>query len=336
MTIDLKTAEISAPNREHYMTKATAVAPGGECPTWLKFLDRVTNGDRALVEYLQRVCGYCLTGSTQEHVMMFLYGTGANGKSVFVNTIAGMMDDYAVTSPVETFLASNSDRHPTELARLRGARLVIANETEEGRHWSESKLKALTGGDTITARFMHQDFFEFTPKFKLVIVGNHKPSLRNVDEAIRRRLHLIPFTVTIPAEERDHRLSEKLEAEWPGILQWAVEGCVLWQQHGLNPPAAVRDATDEYLAEEDAPALWFSECCVAAPDATESVADLYQSWKSWANAAGELPGTQKRFSQAMRLREGVRPKRQGGSGRAGFEGVRLIRADYTDNPRYGA
>jgi putative DNA primase/helicase len=333
MTIDLKSAEISAPNREHYMTKATAVAPGGECPTWLTFLDRVTNGDRALVEYLQRVCGYCLTGSTLEHVLFFLHGTGANGKSVFVNTIAGMLGDYATTAPMDTFMASNNERHTTELAMLRGARLVVATETEEGRRWSEAKLKALTGGDTITARFMRQDFFEFKPKFKLMVAGNHKPSLRSVDEAIRRRMHLVPFTVTIPSDERDHRLSEKLELEWPGILQWAIDGCVEWQQIGLKPPEAVCQATEEYLDAEDSFAQWLDDCCQQTDMAHETTATLFASWKAWAERAGEFVGTQKRFAQNL-LDRNFEAKREGGTGRKGFTGIQLLRTDYTDDPRY--
>ena len=183
MTVDLKTGQSYAPRREDYCTKVAACDPGGECPLWWEFLERVTDGNQDLESYLQRVVGYCLTGLTSEHVLFFLYGTGANGKTVFINTIAGMMGDYAVTAAMEMFLASHGERHPTELAMLRGARLVVASETEDGRRWSEAKIKALTGGDKIAARFMRQDFFEFTPQFKLMIAGNHKPSLRSVDEA---------------------------------------------------------------------------------------------------------------------------------------------------------
>ena len=333
MTIDLQTGEQFAPRREDYMTKVAAAKPGGECPTWLAFLERVTDGDHDLQDYLQRAVGYCLTGCTREHVMFFLYGTGSNGKSVFINTISGMMGSYAVTAPMDTFLASNVERHPTELAMLRGARLVVAMETEEGRRWSEARLKALTGGDRITARFMRQDFFEFTPKFKLMIAGNHKPSLRSVDEAIRRRMHLIPFTVTIPPEERDERLAEKLKAEWGGILQWAIDGCLEWQRVGLNPPEAARKATDDYLAAEDAFALWLEECCEQTDMAHETTADLFASWKGWAERTGEFVGTQKRFAQTM-LDRGFEAKRQGGTGKRGFAGIRLARHDYSEDPRY--
>ena len=186
--------------------------------------------------------GYALTGSTQEAALFFLYGTGANGKTVFCNTVSGIHAAYAAVAPMETFIATKGERHPTDLAGLRGARLVTAVETEEGRHWNEAKIKALTGGDKIAARFMRQDFFEFVPQFKLVIAGNHKTGLRSINEAIRRRFNLVPFTVKIPEDERDERLTEKLRAEWPGILQWMIDGCLDWQADGLRPPEAVREA----------------------------------------------------------------------------------------------
>jgi hypothetical protein len=148
--------------------------------------------------------------------------------------------DYHRAAPIETFTASNHDRHPTDLAALRGARLVTSVETEEGRRWAESRIKTLTGGDKIAARFMRQDFFEYTPQFKLVIAGNHKPGLRSVDEAIRRRFNLVPFTLTIPPEERDELLPEKLKAELPGILNWMIEGCIDWLERGLAPPEALQ------------------------------------------------------------------------------------------------
>ena len=196
--------------------------------------------------------GYCITGSTREHGLFFFYGTGANGKSVLLNTVSGILGDYHRTAPIETFTASSVDRHPTELAGLQGRRLVTAIETEEGRRWAESRIKALTGGDKISARFMRADFFEYTPAFKLVIAGNHKPGLRSVDEAIRRRFHLIPFTVTIPEEKRDPDLFEKLSKEWPGILDWMINGAMHWQESGLRPPEAVTAATKAYLEAEDA------------------------------------------------------------------------------------
>ena len=246
-TIDLRTGELRPNTQEDYITKVAAVTPAGKCPIWLQFLAEITGGDQNLQDFLQRMFGYALTGVTTEHALFFLYGTGGNGKSVFINTISGILAEYHKPAPIETFTASQSERHPTDLAGLRGARCVTAVETEEGRKWAESKIKALTGGDAISARFMRQDFFEYVPQFKLIIAGNHKPGLRSVDEAIRRRFNLIPFTVTIPPEKRDLDLAEKLKAEWPAILQWGVEGCKQWQKIGLAPPKAVTDATNAYL-----------------------------------------------------------------------------------------
>jgi putative DNA primase/helicase len=324
--IDLRTGQRHRHRAEDYQTKITAIGPGGDCPRFLAFLDRITGGDSELVAYIQRVLGYGLTGLTREHALFFGYGTGANGKSVLLSTVAGLLGDYHKTAPIETFTASNGDRHPTDLASLRGARLVTATETEEGRRWAESRIKQLTGGDTVAARFMRQDFFEYRPAFKLIIAGNHKPSLRSVDEAIRRRFHLIPFAVTIPPEERDPDLAEKLKAEWPGILQWLIDGCLEWQAEGLQPPQAVREATDAYLSAEDSLAAWIDHKCDRSANAWASSSALFASWSSWATTAGENPGNSKRFSQALESR-GFTPNRQrvdGSNPIRGFDGLRLI------------
>jgi putative DNA primase/helicase len=300
--IELRTGTSRPSRREDYCTKSAAVAAGGDCPRWRQFLEEITGGDAELQAYLQRMAGYCLTGVTTEHALFFCYGIGANGKSVFINTLAGIWGDYAVTAPMETFVVSKGDHHPTDLAMLRGARLVVEHETEAGRRWAESKIKALTGGDRIAARFMRQDFFEFVPQFKLLIAGNHKPGLRGVDEAIRRRLHLIPFNVTIPESERDPKLFEKLQLEWSGILQWAIDGCLEWQRIGLAPPAAVRDATAAYLAAEDAIANWIEDRCDIDPRTKCRRSSLFPNWKAWAEAAGEPPGRQKDFLATLEAR----------------------------------
>jgi putative DNA primase/helicase len=229
------------------------------------------------------------------------------------------MGTYHKTAPIETFTASNGDRHPTDLAGLRGARLVTATETEEGRRWAESRIKTLTGGDAISARFMRQDFFEYTPAFKLFVTGNHKPGLRSVDEAIRRRFHLIPFGITIPADDRDPDLSDKLKAEWPGILEWMIEGCLQWQELGLRPSLAVVDATAAYLESEDAIAAWIDDRCDRDLSAWESSTALFSSWKAWAEQSGEFPGSQKRLAQQLETRGIMRMRKMHGQGFTGLK-----------------
>jgi putative DNA primase/helicase len=327
-TIDLRTGILRPHCHTDYLTKSTAVASDDGCPTpvWLTFLDRVTAGDRELVAFLQRMAGYALTGSTQEHALFFHHGAGANGKSTFNNVLSGIAGDYHRTAPIETFIASPNERHPTDLAGLRGARLVTAVETEEGRRWDETKIKVLTGGDAISARFMRQDFFEYVPQFKLMIIGNHRPSLRSVDEAIRRRLHLVPWTVVIPPDERDKHLGEKLRAEWPGILAWLIKGCMQWQQIGLAPPVAVTAATDAYMEAEDALTAWVEEWCERDASAWERTITLYEAWAIWCKKTGEYPGTIRRFSQTLEARGqafGAYYQRDRKKGR-GFRGLRLI------------
>jgi putative DNA primase/helicase len=266
--------------------------------------------------------GYALTGSTREHALFFLYGTGANGKSVFVNTLATILGDYATNAPMDTFMETRTDRHPTDMAGLRGARFVAAIETEQGRRWAESKVKNLTGGDKIAARFMRQDFFEFFPQFKLFVAGNHKPAIRNIDEAMKRRLHLIPFTITVPPEKRDKHLQQKLLAERDGILAWAVQGCLEWQRIGrLDPPKQVLDATEEYFEAEDALGRWLEERCVSEPNAKSLTAELFTDWKQWADSAGEFIGSQKRFSDLL-LSRGIE-KWRNTTGLRGFRGLGL-------------
>ena len=297
--VDLRTGARGPHDRARHMTRVTTATPQGDCPVWRNFLDNVTGGDTDLQQYLQRVVGYCLTGDLSTHALFFLYGTGANGKSVFVNVISTVLGDYAANAPMDTFMETRSDRHPTDLAGLRGARFVSATETEQGRRWNESKIKAITGGDLITARLMHQDFFTYTPQFKLLIAGNHKPAIRNIDEAMRRRMHLIPFTITVPVDKRDPLLTEKLLAERDGILAWALQGCLLWQQQGLKQPPLVVQATEEYFESEDAMGRWLAERCNQGANQKALTATLFNDWKQWAELAGEYIGTLRRFSDAL-------------------------------------
>ena len=269
---------------------------------------------------MQRYAGYCCTGFTSEHVFVFAYGTGANGKSTFINTITRILGGYVAISDMSTFMANSTPQHPTDLAKLRGARLVVAQETQGGRRWDETKIKALTGGDTITARFMRQDFFDFVPTFKLFICGNHKPRLTSVDEAMRRRLLLVPFTVQIPPAERDPHLPEKLKAEWPAILRWCVDGCAAWRQVGLLPPPAVRDATEAYFASQDTLQQWLDDCTTAGgQSAFTRTADLFASWKAWAEDHNIKPGSAQTLSEALADRGFVRDRNT--AGQRGFRNL---------------
>jgi putative DNA primase/helicase len=328
--VDLRTGIERLPNRDSYLTQATACTiapPGAPHPLWSHFLNRITNQDGELSGFLQRYIGYCATGVTTEHAFVFAYGTGANGKSVFINTIGGIYGDHATVADMGTFIAGNSERHPTDVAKLRGKRLVIAQETQEGRRWDETKLKALTGGDVQTARFMRQDFFDFKPTFKLFIAGNHKPSLSNVDEAIRRRLLLVPFAVCFPPAERDPYLQEKLKEEWPAIMRWIVDGCLEWQRIGLAPPAIVRDATADYFAGEDVFGQWLDDDCdgdVGNDWKWETVGELFAAWTAYATRANNPAGTIKGFSEQMQAR-GFTACRKGHDRTRGFSGIQLRR-----------
>jgi putative DNA primase/helicase len=312
-TIDLRTGFVRDADPHDGITRNTSVAASdtSDCPTWRRFLAETTNRDEALETFLQAWSGYCLTGVTSEHALVFVHGGGGNGKSVFLNTVAQILGDYAATAAMDTFEAAKGNRHPTDLAMLRGTRLVTASETEEGRAWAEARIKAITGGDPISARFMRQDFFTYTPQFKLTIVGNHMPVLHNVDDAARRRFNIVPFLCK--PEKPDPTLPEKLRVEHSAILRWMVEGCLLWQANGLPRPKIVTDATAEYFAEQDLFAQWLEQCCDVRlnNDARfDHVGRLYTSWKGFAEDAGERPGSAKSFGQQMR-RRGFKPGRTG-------------------------
>jgi putative DNA primase/helicase len=308
-TVDLTAGTMQAHQALDYHSKITAVGPSSKAPDlWLQFLDRIFE-DKYIIPYLQRVCGYFLTGSTREHAMFFCWGSGKNGKSTFTRTLVGILNGYAREASVETFTETKSDQHPTGLAGLQGSRLALVRETEKNSYWQEAKLKECTGGDRVTARYMRQDFFDFQPEFKLLVNGNNKPRLRSVDEAIRRRMNLIPFSVTIPEHERDPHLYDKLTATWPQILGWMVEGCLDWQQNGLCPPESVTGATNEYLSDEDKVGLWLEERCILGPQETASSTACYLDWVAWHEQIGEHAGSQRAFSQDLAAREGIRNER---------------------------
>ena len=299
--VDLRTGEMRPQRAEDCLSKLTLVSPDREMktPVWLSFLDYTMCGDKEVIAYTQRVLGYCLTGSIREHALFFGWGPGGNGKGTLVNTAVKSMADYAQIAPIDTFTASKHSRHETELARMQGARLVTASETEEGKRWDEAKIKWLTGGDRISARFMRGDYFEFNPQHKLLIVGNHKPGIRTADEAIRRRFHLIPFNATVPKEKRDKILDEKLEAELPGILAWLIKGCLEWQRIGLATPTSITDATDEYLTGEDNFEAWFKDCAERGHKDFEPLKTVYASWKAWCDENGEYVESNKAFRKRL-------------------------------------
>ena len=321
--VDLRTGRQRAAKPNDGITKSTAVTPAqnAACPLWTRFLNEASGGDDEMVRFLRQWFGYCLTGDTREHALVFIFGPGENGKSVFLNAMTGILGPYATTATMEAFIASRGERHSTDLAMLRGARLVTASETEEGRQWAEARIKQLTGGDPITARFMHRDNFTFRPAFKLTIVGNHKPILRSVDNAQRRRFNLIPF-IHRPAAP-DRQLEQKLQAEWPAILRWAIEGCLDWQANGLQRPSSVLAATEAYFADQDLIGQWISEECDAEPGnrwKSAPSAALFASWSTYANRAGEKPGAKNSLSAELEKR-GFQRDRTGGARL--FRGIRI-------------
>jgi putative DNA primase/helicase len=320
-TIDLRTGEYLAPNRALLATKAISIPydSSADCPKWLKFLDRVFDGDSELIAYVQRAVGYTLTGHTGEQCLFFLWGSGANGKSTFMNVVKNLLGGYARTTTTESLMVTQHPDH-SAIARLRGARLVCASETESGHRLAESLVKQLTGGDAIAARFLYAPYFEFVPQFKIWITGNHKPSIRGGDYAIWRRIKLIPFAITIPPEERDPTLQQALMGELAGILNWAIQGCLEWQKTGLKEPLTVTEATAEYKNEMDIIASWIEARCVEDATAETHAAPLYKSYKDWAEDNKEWIMSQRKFG--MMLTERGFKKRQTNKGKS-YRGLRL-------------
>jgi len=305
-TVDLVSGEIREPQREDFITKSTLVAPGNsiECPQFLEFMEWACGGDHEMIRFIQQFGGYCLTGSVKEHALLFLYGEGGNGKSVFQNVLAKLMGDYAKAAPMEMLISQSYERHPTDLAGLVGMRLVTASETEEDRAWAEAKIRQMTGGDRITARFMRKDFFSYQPSFKLLIVGNHMPRLQNVNDAMRRRFKVGPFVSKPATVDRD--LEEKLIGlEGPEILRWFIDGCLDWQRNGLIAPPRVIKTTSEYFDDQDLFRQWLNEMCRLSADmanAFEPHAYIYASWALYCEASGEKPGSKKALTTRLRAK----------------------------------
>lgn len=289
--VNLKTGKLQPAKRDDMMTLHSAVVfdAMAQCPQFLAFIDQVTGGDKQLANYLQRVVGYSLTGMTVEQCLFFLYGKGANGKSTFLNVVKAVLGaDFAKQTPSETLMVKRTSA-TNDIARLQNVRLVIANEVEDGSLLAESLVKNMTGGEAMAARFHYAEYFEFVPKFKLFIAGNHKPTIRGRDDGIWRRIRLVPFVVTIPLAQRDPRLQEKLLAELPGILNWALKGCLDWQVSRLHEPKVVTDAVSSYRDEMDVIGQWMSECCTVAVNLECKASSAYHSYKSWSEQNGYKP-----------------------------------------------
>lgn len=300
-TLDLRTAEIREHDPSDLITRclSTGYYVGAKCPGWLAFLHEVFAADKTVIDFIQRALGYALTGSTMEQRMFVLYGTGQNGKSTMMGVIQDLMEDYAKQAAPGLLLKKRNETHPTELADLRGARLVISIEADEGRRLHEELVKQMTGGDRIKARKMREDFWEFTPEFKLFLATNHRPEIRGTDLAIWRRLHLVPFAVTIPEDRKDPKLRERLKTESEGILAWVVRGCLAWQRDDLSPPSKIVDATEDYRKDMDLLADFIDERCLKSADVKVAAGQLYKVYRQWCEDAGIPPCSQKRFGLAI-------------------------------------
>ncbi len=324
--LDLQTGELHPHDPAAMLSKITGTDydPGARCPLWMAFLDRVFSGDNELINYVQKATGYSLAGHTGEQILFFLYGFGANGKSTFTGAIQDCIGNYSRKVRAEALMTRRGETIPEEVAQLAGVRLALAAELGEGQRINESLVKDLTGGDRLSARLLHKNSFEFVPIAKVWLYGNHKPTVKGTDEGIWRRVKLIPFTVTIPPEERDKNLPEKLRGELPGILAWAVRGCLAWQREGLTAPQAVKAATDEYRADQDTLAAFLGECCIINSLASVTAGDLYTAYKAWAEQGGLNPISKIALSRQLSERGLSANGRQAGTGRAVYTGLGLL------------
>ncbi|HRG97041.1 MAG TPA: phage/plasmid primase, P4 family [Polyangiaceae bacterium] len=325
--VDLRTGALRPHNRAALMTKLAPVAyaPHATCPTWDAFLLRAMGGDAELVGYLRRLVGYSLSGDTGEHVLAFLFGGGANGKSTFLSTLHTLFGDYGARAPRGLLFKHQGSQHETNLTMLFGSRFVTCAEIDEGASFDEALLKDLTGGDAISARRMREDFWTFNPTHKLWLAGNHRPLVRGADEGVWRRIRLIPWTVTIPREERDTGLPAKLLAELPGVLAWAVRGCLEWHAHGLGDPPAVQEATSAYREESDTFGQFVRERCRLDPAGRVSRKEFRSEYEAWSKEIGALPLGAKTLAERLRA-FGVRKGkvRHGMQTLDAWAGVRLM------------
>ena len=324
--VDLRTGRLYPHKRENLITKIVPVEynPDAKSPLWEKFLKEIFDGNEELIEFIQRAAGYSLTGDTSERCLFILHGRGKNGKSTFLETLQAIVGDYGLRTPTETLLVKRGGSIPNDIARLRGARFVSAAESDEGRRLAEARIKDLTGNDTISARFLHAEYFDFRPECKIWFATNHRPTIKGTDQAIWDRIRLVPFNVRIPDEKQDKHLLNKLQRESPGILTWAVEGCLKWQESGLSTPEIVTLATESYRDEMDVLSDFISERCAVSNMFEEKFKELYQAYLNWCTTSGDSPISRRAFSSTLQERGFVRAKRHG---HVVFRGIGLITDD---------
>ena len=302
LTLNLKTGKAKEPNIKNLITKKSRFIyeKDAECPTWNLFLMQIFNKDLQLIRFIQKAMGYALSGDVSEQCLFILWGTGANGKSTFLNVMLELFGDYALSTGIETFMKKNSEQS-NDIARLKGMRLVTTSEIEQGRQISESLIKMVTGEDALTARFLYGEYFSFKPTFKIFMATNHKPKIRGADNGIWRRIKMIPFTVTIPPEQRDKNLTEKLIAENSGILNWLLKGYAMWKKEGLEEPAAVREANEEYRMDMDSVGTFVSDCLELDASLQWRLPTnmLYQTYIKWCNKNNERVMSQKWLGMRM-------------------------------------
>jgi putative DNA primase/helicase len=295
-----------------------------KCPVWEEFLETITGSVQEKIDYLRRVAGYCLTGDVSEQVLFFFYGSGSNGKTTFITAIQEVMGDYAMQAPSGLLIERRFESHPTELADLFGRRLAICTETRADSSFNEPLVKQLTGGDRIRARRMREDFWEYSPTHKIIIAGNHRPNIVGTDDGIWRRFHLVPFETSITEDMKDPHMLDKLRLELPGILAWAVRGCLEWRQNGLKAPPTVKEATKEYRAESDEYGDFFEQVCEIGPDFRVSRKQLKTAFDRWQklNSTDRKEVNDKQFTNIMKQR-GFKTRRAGSNGSAVFDGIRV-------------
>lgn len=303
-TIDLSAGTLREHRRADLLTHDTDISyrPDTAAPLWERFISDIFAGDTDLIRFVQRAVGYSLTGDVREQVLLICHGNGSNGKSVFLNIVRKLLGKLALQAAPDLLMADRHRRHPTEQADLFGKRLVVCQETAEGRRFNESLVKQLTGGDAITARRMFEDNWTFEPTHKLWLATNHRPEIRGTDHAIWRRIRLIPFNVQF-SDDGDHRkdpdMEAKLTAELPRIMAWGVRGCLDWQREGLRAPEAVKAATAGYQADMDVLSAFLSDCCLIRSTATVRASSLYRAYAEWCEKSGENAENQRRFGQRL-------------------------------------